>query len=357
MEVPDIIDLESRTQKSKMAQCLTGVNRHPIACGILLVVGGLVLVYSGATVLDDSPGLYRWICGVVGVLSIWRGIDGLAKRKFGEKFQTGVWVAAFWVGLIVMLAVLAPILPIQGPTSLPLNSVPYLRPDLFSAHPLGTDGFGRDYLDRLIWGARVSLAVGVGCTGIGLLFGTILGLVAGYFKGKIEWLLMILTDTLLAFPPLVFLLALVSVLHPSVETLFIAFSILTVPIITRLTRATTYSYVERDFVLAARVLGATHVRIMLRELLPNIVRPLISYSMVIVASLIVAEASLSFLGLGIQAPQPSWGNMVSEAQTVIQQDPQGVLIPAIALFLTVMAFNRLGEAGRARSELRQSVLG
>jgi peptide/nickel transport system permease protein len=124
----------------------------------------------------------------------------------------------------------------------------------------------------------------------------------------------------------------------------------------RLSRANTYSIREREFVLAARSVGARNRRIMVREIVPNVVESLLSYATVIVAALIVAEASLSFLGLGIQPPSPSWGNMISQADIVIQQSPQGVVIPAIFLFLTVVSFNRLGEAGRARRETRQSVL-
>jgi peptide/nickel transport system permease protein len=323
---------------------------------VVVLAVGVALIFVATMTLDDGPMWLRWLLGLGGVLLTSRGIDVLAKHRFGPGFQTGFWLAASWVGLIVVLAVLAPVLPLEKPGYLPLSSPSYLRPNLFSSYPLGTDGFGRDYVSRLVWGARVSLIVGVGCTAVGLAIGTGLGVVAGYYKGRVEVGLNLLTDFLLAFPPLVFLLALVAVLRPSLRSLFFAFALLTVPTIIRLSKANTLVFAQRDFVLAARALGARHRRIVFREVLPNVLRPLLSYSMVIVASLIVAEASLSFLGLGIKAPTPSWGNMIAESQTVIQQDPHAILVPAIVLFLTVFSFNRLGEAGRARRETRQSVL-
>jgi peptide/nickel transport system permease protein len=198
--------------------------------------------------------------------------------------------------------------------------------------------------------------VGFGGAASGLAIGTVIGILAGYYRGKAESLINLMTDSLLAFPPLVFLLALVSVLNPSVETILIAFSVLTVGTIIRLARANTYRFAQREFVVAAKGLGATDRRIMFREILPNVAKPLLSFSMVIVAFLIIAEAGLSFLGLGIQPPNPSWGNMIAESQTVLQHDPHSMLIPATVLFLTVFAFNRLGEAAGARRESRQSVI-
>ena len=325
--------------------------------GVVGTGAGIGLIFLATMGLDHGPTWSRWVLGVAGVFALSRGLDVLGKARFGPGFQTGFWLAAIWVGIVVVFAVLAPLLPLQRPGYLPLSAPSYVRPNLFSSHPLGTDSFGRDYLARLIWGSRISLIVGLGCTAVGLALGTGLGLVAGYYKGRVEAVLNLLTDSLLAFPPLVFLLALVAVLRPSLKSLFIAFALLTVPTIIRLAKANTFVFTQRDFVLAAEALGARHRRIICREVLPNVLRPLLSYSMVIVASLIVAEASLSFLGLGIKPPSPSWGNMIAESQTVLQRDPHAILVPASVLFLTVFAFNRLGEAGRARRESRQSALG
>ena len=325
--------------------------------GALALAAGVALVVVGTVVLDQAPGLPRWVLAIAGLAVAVRGLDMVAKAWVGPSFDTGFWLAVAWVTVVALLALLAPVLPIQQPTSLPLNSSSYIRPDLISAHPLGTDGFGRDYLDRLIWGARVSLLVGVGCTAIGLVVGTTLGLLAAYYRGWVDSVVRLLTDSLLAFPPLVFLLALVAVLQPSVRTLFIAFTVLTIPTIVRLSRATAARLGQREYVVAARALGARGRRVMVREILPGVARVLLPYSMVIVAALIVAEASLSFLGLGVKQPNPSWGNMIAESQNVLQKDPQGVLVPAAVLLLTVVAFNRMGERARQRTDTRQSVLG
>jgi peptide/nickel transport system permease protein len=179
-------------------------------------------------------------------------------------------------------------------------------------------------------------------------------MLAGYFRGWFEAVTDVLTNTLLAFPQLILVIALVVILRPSLGTLFLAFTILSIPTVIRLARAQTYSIVNRGFVQAARALGATHRRILLREVLPNVIPPLLPFSMVLVASLIIGEATLSFLGLGIQPPTPSWGNMIADAENTLQQDPHYLLVPGITLFITVMAFNRLGE--RARRENRESVL-
>jgi peptide/nickel transport system permease protein len=208
----------------------------------------------------------------------------------------------------------------------------------------------------LLYGARVSLVVGLGSTAVALLIGTPIGMAAGYFRGRVDGGISVLTDAFLAFPPLVFLLALVTVLEPSLSTIFVAFALLGIPTVVRLARANSLSLTEREFVIAARSLGARPRRVLFREILPNLAVPLLSFSMVIVAALILGEASLSFLGLGIKAPQPSWGNMIAESQTVLTDHPHAILVPAFTLFLTVVAFNRLGEAARMRWDTRTSAM-
>lgn len=317
---------------------------------------GVVLVVIGTTVLHDATAWPRWLLGLAGAGATLKGIDILGKALISPRFQAGQWAALVWVGGIFIVALIASLLPLESPTALPLNGHPYLRPELFSSHPLGTDQFGRDELSRALFAARVSLLIGIGCTAVGGIVGSTIGVCAGYFRGRLDALVRVVTDTLLAFPPLIFLVVLVAAMRPGLATEFVALSVLTVPTFIRLSRANTYSLREREYVLAARSIGARNRRVILKELVPNVMEPLLAYSTVIVAALIVAEASLSFLGLGIQPPDPSWGNMIAQADNSIQQAPHAVVVPAAFLFITVLAFNRLGEAGRRRREARESVL-
>ncbi len=331
---------------------------HPLTTAVLTVgaVAGVGLLVLGTAGMTDVTAWPRWVVSIAGVMLFWISGSRLVTSIWGPGIDVGLWAAAIWVVVLAGLALLAPLLPFEGPLDLPLRTPTYLRPDLFSEHPLGTDGFGRDFVSRLVYGARVSLVVGLGGTLVALLIGTPIGIAAGYFRGRFDGVVSVLTDSLLAFPPLVFLLALVAVLRPSLSTIFVAFSILGVPTIVRLARANTMTLAQREYVIAAQAAGARPARILFRELLPNLTVPLLSFSMVIVAALILGEASLSFLGLGIEAPQPSWGNMIAEAQTVLTEHPHAILVPAFTLFFTVVAFNRLGEAARRRWDTRTSAL-
>lgn len=258
----------------------------------------------------------------------------------------GTWLAVAWTLVIVVGATIVDFLPLaearDGKNALlaPTKALP----DLMSAHPLGTDGQGLDILGGLLYGARVSLVVGIGGVVVGALIGSIIGLVAGYRGGWTDRVLSIFTDTLLAFPSLILLIAIVTALGATLTNVTIALGIMVVPSFARLVRANALTYSKRDFVTAARSLGAGDVRIMLREVAPNILPALFSYSFMLVAVLIVAEASLSYLGLSIPRPEPTWGNMISAGQADFQRDPYLVAIPATVLFLTVLSFNQLGEA-------------
>jgi peptide/nickel transport system permease protein len=258
----------------------------------------------------------------------------------------GVALAIAWLTLVALLALLAAVLPLADPNALdgPVAQRPGWRFD----EPLGTDLLGRSILSRVVFGARVSLVVGLAATSIALVVGGMLGLLAGYFRSTIDAVFDVLTNAMLAFPPLIFLIAITAVVSPSRWSLIISLSVISVPLFGRVARANTLSFVNREFVTAARAMGARHRRIMFREIVPNVVLPLLSFALTMSAVMIVAEGSLSFLGLGIRPPTPSWGVMISEARPRMRTDPHATMVPAIVFFLTVLSLNTVGDWARAR---------
>lgn len=263
-------------------------------------------------------------------------------------------LAAGWLLLVIVLAVLADVLPLAPYDQ--RTGAPRLAPGARWPEFLGTDELGRSVLSRVIHGARISLTVGLIAVTVGILVGGLLGLVAGFYRGRTEKLIGLLVDTMLAFPPLVLLLAITAILTQSFVTLTIGLSILTVPSFARLARANTLSLAQREFVLAARSIGAKDRRILLREIIPNAILPMSSYAFLLVAAVVVAEGSLSFLGLGIPPPRPSWGGMIASGRTSLSVDPWLTFTPAIVLFLTVVALNVVGDRARRRFDTKGSSL-
>lgn len=270
------------------------------------------------------------------------------KTRRSPRLDLGTALALAWLTLVAVAAVIADWLPLsesRDPAKALLT--PSMQPpNLLSANPLGTDRQGLDLLGGLMYGARVSLVVGIGGVVCGVLVGGAIGIIAGYFRGRTDTVVSVLSDTMLAFPPLILLMALVTILEPNVRNVAIALGIMVVPTYVRLVRANTMSQRSREFVTAARSLGASNRRIMVREIAPNLVLPVLSYSFMVVAVLIVAEASLSYLGLSIPRPEPTWGNMIAAGQSEFQEYPYLVLVPGAALFLTVFSLNRIGETAR-----------
>jgi peptide/nickel transport system permease protein len=265
-----------------------------------------------------------------------------------------VWIASGWLVLITLLAIVADLLPIADYRDL----VGRPRQKAFNSwsEPFGLDALGRSELSRAIYGARVSLVVGVAAVLLGMLVGTALGLLAGYFRGAVDALLGIVTDAFLAFPALVLLLAIAATMGASLRNLVVALAILTTPAFVRLARANTMVFANREFIRAARGMGARHRRIILRELLPNVALPVASYAFVLIAVVLVAEGSLSFLGLGVPPPRPSWGEMISTGRNDLDRAPHVVFVPAAFMFLTVWSFNVLGDHARRRFDTRESML-
>ena len=274
---------------------------------------------------------------------------GRTRRRAGTLF----WIAIGWIGLVIVGAVLAGVLPIPSPTDIDMMG---RRAGPSAEHWLGTDGLGRDEFSRLVFGARISLGVGLLAPIIGLVFGGTLGMLAGYFRGRFESLVAGGVNVVLAFPPLVLAMAVTAYLGQSVPNLIFVLGFLGIPAFTRVARAATLSLSQREFVTAARAIGASHARILLRELLPNVALPLMAFFLLGVAVTIVVEGSLSFLGLGVQPPTPSWGIMIGEGRESLDIAPWLAFLPAIAMFLTVLGFNLVGDTLRALTDPRPGAL-
>lgn len=272
-----------------------------------------------------------------------------ARKGLGILF----WIAASVFGLIVLLAVLAPILPLDDPTRTVAR--PRLGPS--TSHWFGTDNLGRDIFSRVIWAGRVSLVVGVASILLGLLVGGTVGVLAGYYRGRSETFLMGAMDVLLSFPALLLALAIITFRdNRSLTTIVLAIGVVSIAPVARLVRANTLVYSQREFVTAARSLGASNRRIIVREVLPNVILPVISFAIVLMAVAIVAEGGLAFLGLSVQPPTPTWGGMINDGRSVLGDYPYMSLIPCAAMFLTVLSLNLAGDRLRQYFDIKEGAL-
>lgn len=248
-----------------------------------------------------------------------------------------------WIALVLVMAAGANWLPLQSPTDMDFAAA---EQGPSPAHWLGADLDGRDLLARLAHGARVSLTVSLFAPLIGLVIGTTLGLLAAFYDGAIRRVILSLLDAMLAFPSLVFALALTVVLGPSVQNVTLSLGIMSIPAFARIARANALPLLDREFVLAARTAGASDAELMFREILPNMRMALLTYALTMTSVMIVAEGSLSFLGVGVPPPTPSWGSMIAEGRESLERVPHVSMIPAAVMFLTVLSFNLLGDALR-----------
>ncbi len=268
-----------------------------------------------------------------------------------KRSKAGLIFAMTWLIGITLLAVLASWLPMAGPYVIP-SPVHFLQAPGFRLHaPLGTDEVGRSELSRIIFGARASLEIGALSTLFGLIVGTTLGILAGYYGRAIDWTFGLFTSSMLAFPPLLFLLTAVAVLAASTKTLIGARAILAVPLFApRRAGEHAVDLLNRDFIAAfPRSLGAQ----LRQDRVPGdppegVLLPMISYIGIVAATLIVAEGSISYLGLGVPPPTPSWGSMMADGFVHMSQDPWLVLLPALAFFFTVYSLNLVGDWARTR---------
>jgi peptide/nickel transport system permease protein len=272
-----------------------------------------------------------------------RAIKRLARRR-------GAMVA---LGVIVFFALLALLAPGIAPYDPLATSWSAIRKAPSAAHWFGTDEIGRDVLSRVIWGTRASLLAGVVSVSISLACGIPIGLLAGYAGGWVDALISRMTDAMLACPFLILAIALAAFLGPSLTNAMIAIGVSATPVFIRLTRAQVLQVKVEDYIEAARAVGNSPLRIMWRHILPNIVPPLIVQATLAIAAAIIAEAALSFLGLGQQPPAPSWGSMLNTAKNYIDNAPWMAVWPGISIFLLVLSFNLLGDGLRDAFDPRQ----
>jgi peptide/nickel transport system permease protein len=286
--------------------------------------------------------------------------EGYTAKSLTSRLLT-FWMPLTWLLLVTLCAVTAGWLPIAAPDAMDWDHQP-ASPGTVVRLPqstgttvsraqsrvswLGTDTMGRDMLSRIIIGARVSLAVGTTAPLIGMILGGLLGMVAGYFRGWAETIIVGFMDVILAFPGLVLLLAMGFYFGTDLRTLIPSLGFLAVPAFCRVSRATTLKLADREFVIAAKMIGDNNAAILAREILPNVAIPLCVYGLIIMALMIVVEGVLSFLGLSVPPPTPSWGGMIAEGREVLSEAPHVGLIPAAVLFLTVLSLNILGDSLR-----------
>jgi peptide/nickel transport system permease protein len=307
---------------------------------------------SGQLLADQVPGL-----AAVDELIVSRQSETLPSDDILLKKPLGLlfWLALGWVGLVVILAIIANLLPLPNPNFqnyAAINASPSIH------HILGTDDLGRDLLSRLIYGSRVSLVVGFGAVVIGMLVGGTLGLVSGYKGGRLDVSLNAGAFVLLAFPAIVAVIAIVAFWGQSLLKITIIIGVATIPLLYRVVRASSLSFANREFVIAARTMGANSTRIVFREILPNVIPAAVTFGLITVAGVIVIEGSLAFLGLSVPLPTASWGNMISEGSSNgnLSTNPYIMLWPVIAMFLLLLSINLIGDRLRQRFDIREGLL-
>jgi peptide/nickel transport system permease protein len=287
-------------------------------------------------------------------------VEGEVVGRVRRPLQIGFYLAIAWVLLVALMAVLAGVLPfVKSPEA--INTAFKAAPS--SEYWFGTDNIGRDIFARTVYGGRMSLTIAVASIVVGLTIGGFLGLLSGYYGRATDRVISAGTDVLLAFPALILTLALVGVLgerpwfaDKRAWLVIASLSILSIAPLTRIVRASTLVYAQREFVIAARSLGAKNRRILVREILPNVVPSMLSFALTGLAVLIIAEGALAFLGQSVKAPTPTWGLLINEGRQNLSDAPWISLLPAAVMFLTILAFNVIGDVLSKRFDIKESLI-
>jgi len=305
------------------------------------------------------------------VTAVESGEEGRRRRK-GHGPGVGAWLAIGWLVFVVVVAVLAQLglLPLKDPNRSYVSCArrgPFSADGTASGFLLGCDSNGRDMIARLAYGSWSSLIVATGAVLFGLVFGGTFGLIAGYVGRRTDAVITALFNVFLSIPAVVLALALVAFLSGAAATtgqssvdpkliLILAIGIVSIPLLGRITRASALSWSQREFVLAARAQGAKPARIMIREVLPNVLPAMFSIALLGIAVAIVAEGTLSILGVGVRPPTPSWGNIIGLDRGRLKESPHIIFLPALMIFFTVLSLNFLGDVVRARLDVRESAV-
>jgi peptide/nickel transport system permease protein len=286
-----------------------------------------------------------------------------ADRPKPKGWGIGFWLSVVWLTVTLVLTLTAPWLPfVEEPGAFPDFSVP--AADGPSAkHWFGVNDNGDDLFSQVVNGGRVSLFIAFAVTILGFLTGGVVGMVAGFFRGRIDRVISAVIDVLLAFPALVLALAMIAIfasdgnkVRPNLPVVTAALAILSIAPLARITRGITLAFAEREFVTAARTLGATNVRILRREILPNVIPPMAVFSLAVIAVVIVAEGALAFLGLSVGSPAPTWGKLINAGRPQLENNGHIAFFPAGVMFLTILSLNYIGDVLQGRFTVREGAL-
>jgi peptide/nickel transport system permease protein len=271
----------------------------------------------------------------------------------------GFWLCALWLVVILLLSGLAPYLPfVDDPGTFPDFSVETLAGPS-GDHWFGVNKNGDDLFSQVVNGGRTSLIIGLSVVFFGFVVGGAVGVAAGFFRGKVDRVISAVVDVFLAFPALVLALALIGIVtggDANLPVVILALSLLSVAPLARITRAATLAVAEREYVLAAHTLGAKRWRIIVKEILPNVIPPMAAFALTVIAVVIVAEGALAFLGLSVSSPAPTWGKLIAEGRAELEGHGHWALFPAGTMFLTILSLNYIGDVFQSRFTVREGAL-
>ncbi len=350
VENPVQTDLAAEIDADPIGTIANAARRFPLAGAIVGAVG-LVVLLVAMWVVRDMATVPRSFLALLGGIGLWFGLQKIGAWKLGPNFSLGLVLSFVYLGLVLFVTIFADFLPIEKfqnnilPTNLAERR---MRPGLRLDEPLGRDMLGGSLTTQVFYAGRVSLTIVLLAVAFGLLIGCFVGLVAGYFGKWVDSLISVFVNSALAFPPLILLIVIVSIYSKTVWSIGLALAVVSVPTYSRIMRAQTLMFREREFVTAARAMGATGRRIMFRDILPNAMLPVLSYMFINAAVVIIAEGSLAYLGLSVPFPKPTWGALISAGQDRLREHPHIVFVPATVMFLTVLSLNRIGDWARKK---------